>query len=213
VSIRLRLRLPLLSLTASAALSAFLSACLPTFPSTTPAASAVVDDFSDADLSARYNVQGGSWRVVDGALSTLGDRNLPLWLRAPLSKNVRIQFSSRSQSPAVDMKVEVFGDGIRHESGYIVIVGGWNNTLTVIAKQDEHEPTRVTKRTRLEANRTYQWTVERTDGKTLRLLLDGEEVVRYVDEEPLFGPRHSRFAFSGWESAVTFDDLRITPLP
>ncbi len=182
-------------------------------PSTSGAAVAVVDDFSDDALADRYNVQGGSWRVVDGALSTLGDRNLPLWLRAPLAENTRVEFTSRSSSPAVDMKVEIFGDGIRHESGYVVIVGGWNNTLTVIARKDEHEPTRVTRRTRFEANRTYRWTIERSDGQTLRLLLDGEELVRYVDATPLKGPRHSRFAFSGWESAVTFDDLRITPLP
>ena len=189
------------------------SSCLPTFPAEAPAGVAVVDDFRDPDLAGRYHLQGGTWRVVDGALSTLGDRNLPLWLRAPLSRNVRIEFTSVSTTPAVDMKVEVFGDGIRHESGYIVIVGGWNNTLSGIARLDEHEAKRVMKRSRHEANRRTRWRIERTDGRTLRLFVDDVEVAAYADPEPLYGPRNNRFAFSGWESEVTFDDLQITPLP
>lgn len=192
------------------------SGCLPTFTST-PAAVAVHDEFADQDageaLAARANVQGGSWRVVDGKLSTLGDHNLPLWLDAPLSKNTRIEFTSTSGSAAVDMKVEVFGDGIRHESGYIVIVGGWNNTLTGIARLDEHEKGRQVRRTRFESGRAYRWRIERTDGKTLSLYVDDELQARYADADPLWGPRNNRFAFSGWESEVTFDDLTITPLP
>lgn len=193
-----------------------LSGCLPTFTET-PAGVAVVDDFDDKDhgeaLAARAHVQGGSWRVVDGKLSTLGDHNLPLWLDAPLSQNTRIEFTSTSTSAAVDMKVEVFGDGIRHESGYIVIVGGWNNTLTGIARLDEHEKARQVRRTRYEVGRTYRWKIERTDGRTLSLYVDDELQARYQDADPLWGPRNNRFAFSGWESEVTFDNLRITPLP
>jgi hypothetical protein len=194
-------------------LAASSSACLPTFPATAAGGVAHADDFSDADLGNRYHLQGGSWRVVDGALSTLGDRNLPLWLRSPLSCNVRVEFTSTSASPAVDMKVEIFGDGIRHESGYIVVVGGWNNTLSGIARLDEHEAKRVMKRTRHDANRPVRWRIERTDGRTLRVFVDGEEIAAYVDDAPLCGPRNDRFAFSGWESEVRFDDLRITPLP
>lgn len=206
MSIRLRRSFVVAALTSGVS-------CLPTFPPSSPPTAAVVETFSDADLTGRYHVQGGTWRVVDGALSTLGDRNLPLWLRAPLSKNVRIEFTSTATSPVLDMKVEVFGDGIRHESGYIVVVGGWNNTLSGIARLDEHEGQRVMRRTRFEAGVKHRWRIERTDGKTLRLFLNGEELAAYVDDKPLFGPRNDRFAFSGWESEVTFDDLTITPLP
>lgn len=204
------LPLPLLVVTLGMALWA---ACVPTFPSTTTPGAVVTDDFSDAALASRYRLRGGSWRVVDGQLTTLGDSNLPLWLDAPLSQNTRIEFTSMSAAPAVDMKVEVFGDGIRHESGYIVVVGGWNNTLTAIARLDEHEAKRVTRRTRFEANRPYRWRIERKDGRRLQLFLDDELLVTYDDPSPLFGPRNNRFAFSGWESEVTFDNLRITPLP
>ncbi len=194
-------------------LVALASGCLPSVSTAAPAGVAVVDDFNDEDLAARYHVQGGSWRVVDGQLSTLGDRNLPLWLNAPLSKNVRIEFTSRSASADVDMKVEVFGDGTRHESGYIVILGGWKNSTSVIARLDEHQKDRVQKRTRWEQDKPYRWTIERTDGKTLSVAVDGVPLLSYADTAPLFGPRNNRFAFSGWESSVTFDNLVVTPLP
>lgn len=195
---------------------ALTSGCLPGFADVEVVPTKVVDRFDDSSqvsLAERYRVAGGSWRVVDGALSTLGDRNIPLWLKTPLTDNVRIAFTSKSSSSDVDMKVEVFGDGIRHESGYIVIVGGWKNTLSAIARLDEHETQRVTKKTRFEAGRTYRWVVQRTDGHTVELYLDGEKILAYDDPAPLHGPRHRYFAFSGWESGVTFDDLEITPLP
>jgi hypothetical protein len=189
------------------------AACLPTFPAQAPPARAVRDDFSSADLRTRYRVLGGSWRVVDGVLTSLGDRNLPLWLEAPLSKNVRVEFTAWSASPAVDLKLEIFGDGLRHESGYIVIAGGWNNTLGVIARLDEHEKGRTERRLRLNPNQRYRFRAERTDGKTLRVYIDDALTLERKDDAPLFGPRNNRFAFSSWESHVFFDELVVTPLP
>jgi hypothetical protein len=171
------------------------------------------DDFNRAELGPRYVKRGGSWRVVDGALSTLGDHNQPLWLDVALARNTRVEFTAWSTSPAVDMKIEIFGDGVKHESGYIVIVGGWSNTITTIARLDEHEKTRKEVRRRWEPNRKYRWTVQRTDGKTLELYIDGELVVKYPDPSPLMGARNNKLAFTSWESEVYYDDLVITPLP
>ena len=187
-------------------------ACVPGFADAPPLTSPSVDDFSDAQLTTRYRHEGGSWRVLDGALRTIGDRNQPLWSNVVLPQNVRIEFTSVSSSPDIDMKVELFGDGVRHESGYIAIVGGWTNTLTVIARLDEHEAQRVTKRTRFVAGQRYRWRIERTDGHTIKLFIDDELQVAYDDKAPLYGPRNNRFAFSGWESDVAFDDLKITPV-
>jgi hypothetical protein len=195
------------------ALAAPAAGCLPTFVDEPGITAPVRDTFDDEHLAKRYSNRGGSWRIVDGTLRTIGDLNLPLWSNVVLPRNVRIEFTSTSASPAVDMKVELFGDGVRHESGYIAIVGGWNNTLTVLARLDEHETSRITRRTRFEAGRTYRWRVERTDGHTVKLFVDDELQVAYDDKDPLYGPRNNRFAFSGWESEVVFDNLVITPLP
>lgn len=170
------------------------------------------DDFNREGLGERYRKAGGSWRIVDGALSSVGDHNQPLWLDVPLARNLKVEFTAWSRSPAVDTKIEIFGDGVRHESGYVVILGGWQNTLSTIARLDEHEPGRVERRGRWEKDRRYRWTVQRTDGHTLELLLDGERILAYDDKDPLYGPRNNRLAFTSWESEVSYDDLVITPL-
>ena len=87
-----------------------------------------------------------------------------------------VEFTTLSRSPAVDTKIEIFGDGVRHESGYIVIFGGWNNTISTIARLDEHERGRKEMRRGRETDRLYHWTVQRTDGKTVELFIDGEKV-------------------------------------
>lgn len=195
-----------------AALTALGGAACPTAREAAPAAP-FADDFNRAALGDRYRASGGSWRIVDGALSSIGDHNQPLWLDVPLGKNVKVELTAWSRSPAVDTKVEIFGDGLRHESGYIVILGGWQNTVSTIARLDEHERGRVELRRRWEKDRRYRWTVQRTDGHTLELFIDGERVLAYDDPAPLVGPRNDRLGFTSWESEVYYDDLVITPLP
>jgi hypothetical protein len=189
-----------------------LAACLPkTDDASAPAPFS--DDFERDDLGPRYKKSGGTWTIKDGALHSTGEKNIPLWLDVPLSKNVRVELTTVSRSPAVDTKIEIFGDGLRHESGYIIILAGWNNTISTIARLDEHEKTRVEKRTRFEKDKPYKWTVERTNGRDLTLKIDGEEIVTYADRDPLFGPRNNKLAFTNWQSDVSYDDLVITPLP
>jgi len=197
------------------ALSTFfaLSACTPTKSASPKLREPFRDDFSREELGPKYVKRGGTWRILDGALSTSGDHNLPLWLDVALPTNVRIEFTTISRSPAVDTKIELFGDGLRHESGYSLIVGGWNNTLSVIGRLGEHEKKRVEKKTRFEANKQYRWKVERTNGRDVVLFIDDVELLRYADPEPLVGARNDRLGFSSWESDVFYDDLVITPLP
>jgi hypothetical protein len=188
------------------------AACLPKAKEAGALTEPFRDDFNRAQLGERYKKTGGTWSLVNGALHSSGERNIPLWLDVPLSKNVRVEFTAWSNSPQVDTKLEIFGDGLRHESGYIVILGGWNNRITTIARLDEHEKTREEKRRGWEQGKRYRWTVERTNGRDVAFFIDGELVLTYRDEEPLVGPKHNRLGFSNWESEVYYDDLVITPL-
>lgn len=98
-------------------------------------------DFSDPGVVARdFYSTGGFWRVVDGQLVSPGVKNNPLWLQARLPENVAVEFDVRSESQQGDIKAEIFGDGTDHASGYILIHGGWNNSLSIIARRDEHGP-------------------------------------------------------------------------
>jgi hypothetical protein len=101
------------------------------------------DDFSNPDTVAKnYWTTGGLWRVVpkngNGELVSPGVKNNPLWLKAKLPDNAAVEFDVRSESPEGDIKCEIFGDGSDHASGYVLIHGGWNNAISVIARLDEH---------------------------------------------------------------------------
>jgi hypothetical protein len=97
------------------------------------------DDFSDPSTVTRnYWSTGGFWRAVGGELLAPGVKNNPLWLKASLPRDVAVELDARSDSPEGDIKVEIFGDGLNHASGYVLIHGGWNNRLSIIARLDEH---------------------------------------------------------------------------
>jgi hypothetical protein len=194
-----------------------------------PTATATVpyqNDFSNpATIGTDFWSSGGHYRVVDGWLLSPGVKNNPLWLKAKLPQNVAIDFDVKSLSPEGDIKFEVFGDGSDHASGYVLIHGGWNNSLSIIARLDEHgaklqagQEIKSDTRTRVEANpfpvqvgKTYHWRIERRGG-LITWLIDGQKFMEFNDPAPLVGSRHDRMGFSSWEAQLSFDNLRVEPL-
>lgn len=182
------------------------------------------DTFDRATPGADYHQsepdlgwKAGTWKIEDGRLAAADIHNAALWLQVPLPDKVRIEFDARAHSDEGDVKVEVFGDGRTHQSGYILIFGGWKNTINAIARQDEHgedrkEDSRCAprkgRRMCVEPDVDYRWTIERTDGE-LRWYLDDRLFLTYDDAHPVRG-RH--FGFNNWEAPVTFDNLRIYDL-
>jgi hypothetical protein len=100
------------------------------------------DDYDRASLGDAYWSNGGDWRIVAGQVYSPGVGNNPLWLKARLPRDVRIQFDVRSEGADGDVKWEAFGDGRNHATGYVFIFGGWHNRETKIAKLDEHAATK-----------------------------------------------------------------------
>jgi len=131
-----------------------------------------------------------------------GTRNAPLWLRVRLPRDVAVELTARSETASGsrpgDVKLESFGGGRDHGSGYLLVYGGWGDALSVIARQDE-------------IGRTYRMRVERR-GARLRWLVDGEEFLVLDDPQPLEGARHDHFGFSSWDVALFFDEFRVEPL-
>lgn len=188
------------------------------------------NDFSDpASIGRDFWSSGGHYRTVDGWLLSPGVKNNPLWLKAKLPQNVAVEFDVKSMSPEGDIKAEIFGDGSDHASGYVLIHGGWNNSLSIIARLDEHGASlaklnqegfklRSDTRMRVEANpfpvqigKTYHWRIERRGG-LISWLIDGQKFMEFDDPNPLTGSSHDRFGFSSWEAQLYFDNLRIEPL-
>lgn len=179
------------------------------------------DDFERESLGSAWLNTGGPYEIRSGELHVRGARNKPLWLRRTLPSRVRIDFDCRSETADGDLKVEMFGDGSsRAESleytatSYVLIHGGWSNTISVIARMSEHGADRRERRgTPVVQGRTEHWTIERRSGeRLLRWSIDGQPFMTYDDERPLQGVGHDHFAFNDWDADLWFDNVVIRPL-
>jgi Farnesoic acid 0-methyl transferase len=194
-----------------------------------PITTKLTDDFERTSIGDNYYQTGDGFAVVSGALSAHGVHNQPMWLRAKLPRNARIEFDCWSTESRGDLKVEVFGDGRSHDpdplrpdgqgnrytaTGYEVIFGGWYNSKSIIARLDEHGKD-VAQRTlpKVVPNQHYHWKLERK-GKQLSWWIDDMTVPFLVldDPAPLEGSGHEYFAFNNWETDTWFDNLVISPL-
>lgn len=181
-----------------------------------------VDDFERTSIGGNYYKTGGGHRIVDGALSTQGSYNHPLWLRKKLPRNVIVEFDAWSNSMVGDIKVELFGDGVSYDpdrgryksSGYVFIMGGWNNSKSMIARGDEHGKDLVERRRpKVEPGKRYRWKIKREDDVIEWWVDDSERpFLTYEDNNPLVGDGHEYFGFNNWESDSWFDNLSVTPL-
>jgi hypothetical protein len=157
------------------------------------------------------------WRVEEGRLSS-GDgpcENEGLWLKGvDLPPSVRIEFEAQSvkgNNPVFegDLKFEFGGTEPKHLSGYILIFGGWKNSLNTIAKQEEHTARLVVDReTKVQEGKTYKVAVVRKGGR-ISWFLDGSPFLTVQDKTPLNGPI---FGFNNWNSRFFVDNLKIYKL-
>ncbi len=169
------------------------------------------DDFERDALGEAWFQSGGHWVIDRGAVFTTGANNAPLFLRAALPADVVVEIEVTSETSAADAKVELMTDGRTHQSGYVFILGGWNNTLSAIARLDEHGKDRKTKKpTNAKANTTYRWRIEKKGGD-IDWYIDGQPYMRYRDPNPLEGPGNDRLALSNWQSQLRYDNLKVWP--
>jgi len=180
------------------------------------------DDFERAELGASWNATSDQYRIAGGKLTVANAHNHPAWLRRRLPHDAVVDVDVLSKSPAGDIKLELFGDGESFDpdkgaytsSGYVLIFGGWTNSLSVICRQDEHGAGRKAGRSdvRVEPNRSYHFTIARKGG-ALDWTIDGKPFLSWTDPEPLAGAGHEYLAVDDWEAELTFDNLTIRPAP
>ena len=96
------------------------------------------DKFDRASVGDAWWSNGGLWRIVEGQLYSPGVGNNPLWLKARLPADARVEFDVRSEGPDGDVKWEMYGDGRNHSTGYLFLFGAWRNRESRICKLDEH---------------------------------------------------------------------------
>lgn len=166
------------------------------------------DEFERPSIGDNWLSRSGRWEIKDGWLHSKGDRNEGIWLNYPLPDRVRIEFDAKSMSDDGDIKCEIFATDQRHQAGYIIIFGGWKNSISVIARLNEHGDDRMEKEIKVDKGRVYHFTLVRT-GDVLRWYLDGNLVLSFLDEEPIRG---KYFGFNNWASDLWFDNLKIYKL-
>ncbi|GAC1370879.1 MAG: hypothetical protein NVSMB47_19850 [Polyangiales bacterium] len=188
------------------------------------------DDFDRGELGAEWrSTSYGAYYLTDQRLCTSKPHNHPAWLRRKLPTNVRIEFEATPLTANGDVKAELFGDGCAFDpdgkdytaTGYVGVLGAHNNAEHWLARMYEHGTDlkqtplaggATIATSKLVANTTYHVELSRTDGKTLQFLVDGVVIHTFDDPAPLTGPGHDHFGFNGWEPAVCFDRLVVTPL-
>ncbi|HET6582115.1 MAG TPA: hypothetical protein VFG69_01685 [Nannocystaceae bacterium] len=177
------------------------------------------DDFEAGELGPHWHATSEGVVVEHGVVKLKGLKNHPLWLDVALPDDVRIELDVWAQDDEGDVKVELAGDGTSVATsvnyvatGYVFIFGGWNNTLNVIARKNEHGRDRVTAtEPTVLPGRRYHFAITRSAGEIL-WEVDGKELLSLEDPTPLRGPGHDRFALSGWEAEAHFDNVVIEAL-
>ena len=163
------------------------------------------DDFQRQAIGDQYLTRSSKWTLSDGWLHIQGDRNEGLWLTVPLPERVRVEFDARSMTTEGDIKCEIFNTEPRHQTGYIAILGGWRNAVSVLARLDEHGEDRMETDAKVDIGKVHHFALVRTEG-SLRWYVDGKLILAYPDEEPVRGPY---FGFNNWNSDLYFDNLAV----
>lgn len=190
------------------------------------------DNFDREELGPNWNLTAsGAYFLRQGRVCTASPKNHPLWLKRKLPLNVRIAFEATALSTSADVKTEIFGDGCSFDraggnylaTSYVAVLGAHKNSEHWLARLDEHgqdvrrtvlQSTASTlASSKLTAQQTYRVELSRTNGRTLRFVVNEVEIHTFEDNQPLSGNGHDHFAFNGWDAPVCFDNLSVTPLP
>ncbi len=194
-------------------------------PKTPAIVAPFTDNFDRAELGPDWLDTSHVAKLKDGKLNLSTAHNHPVWLRRKLPRNVQIDFDAVSKSPAGDIKVELYGDGESFDpdkgrydpTSYMIVLGGWHNSKSIISRLGEHDEAvkismdRVGSEPLVLPGQTYHFTITRKGG-TIEWKLNGQPYLAWTDPQPLYGPGHEFFAINDWEADVYFDNLTIRPV-
>lgn len=171
------------------------------------------DGFERAELGADWRSDHKDWHLEGGWLRSSAVDNAGVWLLRELPERARIEFDAKSlpmpggKPFPGDIKCEVFATEPAHQAGYVLINGGWQNQLDVIARLDEHGADRKERpAARVAPSQVYHWAIARDATGTLHWFRDGALQMSYPDASPIAG---RFFAVNNWRTNVAFDNVVV----
>lgn len=171
------------------------------------------DGFERAELGADWRSDHKDWHLEGGWLRSSAVDNAGVWLLRELPERARVEFDAKSlplpdgKPFPGDIKCEVFATKPAHQAGYVLINGGWQNQLDVIARLDEHGTDRKERpAARVAPSQVYHWAIARDDAGTVYWFRDGVLQMSYPDAAPIAG---RYFGFNNWRTNVAFDNLVV----
>jgi hypothetical protein len=187
-----------------------------------PITAPFADDFERTTLGGDWHAtHREAYQLVNGALNARGAYNHPLWLRRKLPPDAIIELDVWGTTPDGDLKVEIYGDGRSHardrgqytSTGYVAVMGGWSNSVSVLVAGNEHRKDRPERRSpKVEPGKRYRWKLVKQGGTVDWFVDDMTTPFLSFTGEALGGPGHEYLGINNWESDAWYDNLTITPL-
>ncbi|MBM4019161.1 MAG: hypothetical protein FJ288_12680 [Planctomycetes bacterium] len=164
-------------------------------------------------LPPDWQVISGEARIEAGALLLTGpaDGEGQLVLLAPrMPGSVRLEcVASLKGDPISDISPFLSADTSGYASGYLFQFGGKANTLTYLNRYDEPVDSTVKNKPLVKPGQKHRILAE-NDGGRLRMVIDGQEIFRYADPQPLKGQGHDRIGFYTWGCTLVIDKLSVS---
>ncbi len=157
----------------------------------------------------------GGWEVRDGALVGRGESSLyDLTFTSPVPGDIRVEWDVTCLR--LTNYFNCYVAGATRAAGYTFHTGmGGPRMITLTKGPELLQLDRAQRQTALEVNQTYRFRMER-EGKHIRLNIDGEQVLDYVDNDVLAGVDHQTFGFETCNgNTVRIDNIEVYyhPLP
>ncbi|MCC6998558.1 MAG: hypothetical protein IT370_28365 [Deltaproteobacteria bacterium] len=181
----------------------------------------VREDFERTALATRFGQNSGAYTLAGGKLRATRPMGTPLWMRLGLPADAVIELDASSLAGG-DIKLLAWGDRSWSPSagrkgggtpGYIFTFAGWNNTRSVLARDNEEAATRVERAASAVAGQRYHFKIVRRGG-TIDWYVDDmmTPYLTLTEAAPRAAGTPGFLGLSGWASEVDFDNLVITPL-
>ena len=166
-------------------------------------------------LPAGWQALAGEAKIEGGALvlTAPSDEGQLVLLEPRCPGSVRVEcVASLKGDPISDISPFLNADTSGYNSGYLFQFGGKANTINCLCRYDDHIAATEKDKPLVKPGQKYRILAE-NDGGRLRLVIDGQEIFKYTDPEPLKGQTHDRVGFYTYGCTLVVEKLTVSTKP